>query len=568
MEIHSVSFGIRLWLLVALNCLAQGTTFTYQGRLTTATSSASGVYDLRFTIYDSTNSPGSILAGPVTNAAVAVSNGLFTVPLDFGSVVFNGAQRWLEIAVRTNGTGASFSTLAPRQLIAPTPLAIHARNAESAATAASVPASALPSGVLRTDTNSVASLAGDLYVVPGLPFFAESFEGATFPPSGGWSTGAGGGSMPWFRTNDASQGLWAASSGPTAPGSDSFLDIVVTLPRPGLLQFDWKLNTYFSIGNKLTLSTEDGPQTNITGAAPWTTVTLPLTAGPHFLRWEYREGFDDTGRARGLIDNVRIITATGAVYAAAFAGDGGGLTGLNASSLVSGTVADERLSANVALRSGGNTFSGSQFFNGMIRLDHPDGFSQSSAGNFYIDAPFFVGGRVTVLTDGMVGIGTALPTNKLHVIGGATFTSQFVGANQTVVWTPGSGSWSFTSDRNTKEQVKPVSLREVLDKLCSVPVAEWNYKGYAQRHIGPMAQDFHAAFPLNDNETSLNDADLHGVALAAIQGLNQKLEERTKILEADLKRRDRENAELKSELSELKKVVQQITQQRAEGGRN
>src|SRR5215212_8674958 len=174
MKNHSISFGIKLWLLVAFNCLAQGTTFTYQARLSTAASPANGVYDLRFTIYDSTNSPGSILAGPVTNLTVAISNGLFTVPLDFGSIVFNGEQRWLEIAVRTNGAGAAFSTLAPRQLIAPTPLAIHARNAESAATAVSVPASALPSSVLRTDTNSVANLAGDLYVSPGLPFFAEN----------------------------------------------------------------------------------------------------------------------------------------------------------------------------------------------------------------------------------------------------------------------------------------------------------------------------------------------------------------------------------------------------------
>ena len=570
MKIYFKCFGIKLGLLVALNSLAQDTTFTYQGRLSSATSPANGVYDLRFTICDSTNNPGSILSGPVTNVAVAISNGLFTLPLDFGSIVFNGEQRWLEIAVRTNGAGAAFSTLTPRQLIAPTPLAIHARNAASAATVVSVPLSALPSSVLRTETNSVVNLAGDLYVTSPPPFFAESFEGATFPPGAAWSTFPGGGSAPWFRTTStASQGTAAAASGTVPNFGDTFLQLTCTMPVAGVMKFDWKVESYLS-HHVLRIEVDAVPQTNISGFVDWTTVTLPLSAGGHTIRWVYaKDGIGvPIGEDRGWVDNVRLMTASGAMYAASFIGDGNGLTGLNASSLISGTVADGRLSANVALRSGGNAFSGGQLFNGQIRLDHTDGFSQSSVGNFYIDAPFIVGGRVTVLPNGMFGIGTASPTNKLHVIGGATFTSPSAGANQTVVWTPGSGSWSFTSDRNTKERVESVSLRDVLDKLCSVPVAEWNYKGYAQRHIGPMAQDFHAAFPLNDNDTSLNDADLHGVALAAIQGLNQKLEERTKTLEADLKRRDRENAELKSELAELKKLVQQISQQRAEEGRN
>ena len=53
-----------------------------------------------------------------------------------------------------------------------------------------------------------------------------------------------------------------------------------------------------------------------------------------------------------------------------------------------------------------------------------------------------------------------------------------------------------------------------------------NYKGYPQRHIGPVAQDFHALFPFNESDTTLNEADLHGVALAAIQGLHERLKEK------------------------------------------
>ena len=64
---------------LTLNLRAQGTAFTYQGRLADTGNPANGSYDLQFTIYDSTNNPGTIVAGPLTNAPTSVSNGLFTV---------------------------------------------------------------------------------------------------------------------------------------------------------------------------------------------------------------------------------------------------------------------------------------------------------------------------------------------------------------------------------------------------------------------------------------------------------------------------------------------------------
>src|SRR3954467_12296443 len=95
-------------LLAPLYIYAQGTAFTYQGALSDAAVPANGNYDFRFIAYDAAGG-GSVAGGPVTNSAVAVSNGLFTTTLDFGNLTFaNGAARWLEIAVRTNGT-ASFS---------------------------------------------------------------------------------------------------------------------------------------------------------------------------------------------------------------------------------------------------------------------------------------------------------------------------------------------------------------------------------------------------------------------------------------------------------------------------
>jgi hypothetical protein len=80
---------LALWLcLVAgapASLLAQGTAFTYQGRLNDNGGPANGTYDLQFTVFDSGAGP-NLVAGPLTNAATAVSNGQFLVTLEFDGV--------------------------------------------------------------------------------------------------------------------------------------------------------------------------------------------------------------------------------------------------------------------------------------------------------------------------------------------------------------------------------------------------------------------------------------------------------------------------------------------------
>ena len=101
---------------------AQGTAFTYQGQLNSGGSPANGIYNLTFSLFN-TNSSGAAIAVPVTNNAVVVTNGLFTVLIDFGPGVFTGQTNWLQIGVETNGA-SSFTTLTPRQQLIPTPYAI------------------------------------------------------------------------------------------------------------------------------------------------------------------------------------------------------------------------------------------------------------------------------------------------------------------------------------------------------------------------------------------------------------------------------------------------------------
>src|SRR3974390_2650015 len=87
----------------ASDLLAQGSAFTYQGRLNDGGPLANGNYDLKFTLFAASAAGNALGAGPVTNADLGLSNGLFTVTLDFGAGLFPSADRWLEIAVRTNG---------------------------------------------------------------------------------------------------------------------------------------------------------------------------------------------------------------------------------------------------------------------------------------------------------------------------------------------------------------------------------------------------------------------------------------------------------------------------------
>ena len=130
------------------------------------------------------------------------------------------------------------------------------------------------------------------------------------------------------------------------------------------------------------------------------------------------------------------------------------------------------------------------------------------------------------------------------------------------------GAVNPPSDRNAKENFKAVSAREVLEKVATLPVAEWNYKGDAgTRHLGPMAQDFHAAFGLGADDTHIATVDADGVALAAIQGLNEKVESGKLKAESRIENLEAENAELKQEVAELRRLMTELSARVSGGAR-
>lgn len=113
----------------------------------------------------------------------------------------------------------------------------------------------------------------------------------------------------------------------------------------------------------------------------------------------------------------------------------------------------------------------------------------------------------------------------------------------------GSSTWVTLSDRNLKRNIRPVDVRDVLFKLSKVPISQWSYKAQdpSIEHIGPMAQDFYAAFGLDEDDRHISTVDADGVALAAIQGLYEIIQER-----------DVETAELRVENSALRQRVDDL----------
>lgn len=140
---------------------AQGTAFTYQGQLLTTNGPAHGIYNLTFALYNAA-SGGSQFGGTVQTNGVVVSNGLFTVTVDFNSGIFTGTEYWLQIGVETNGA-ALFTTLTGRQQLTPVPYAIYSEGGNAAGLTGTIPSTGLSgsySGVLNLN-NAGNSFSGN-----------------------------------------------------------------------------------------------------------------------------------------------------------------------------------------------------------------------------------------------------------------------------------------------------------------------------------------------------------------------------------------------------------------------
>jgi hypothetical protein len=520
---------------------AQGTTFTYQGRLNANGAPANGVYDFNFGLF-STSSGGSLIGSADSVPGVSVTNGLFTVPLDFGTS-FPGAPRWLEIAVRTNG-GAVFTTLAPRQQLTATPYAI---------TAGSLVGGGLPAVytnvVTFNNTNNN---------------FNGSFSGSGSGLTGVWKIGGNAGT-----TNDF-----------IGTTDNTTFNIEVNNVRA----MHYELNT-----DGLADST-NAP--NVIGGSPVNFVSSGVV-GATIAGGGANDafsGFPNVNKVTGDFGTVGGGEDNTASYGATVGGGFGNNAGGNLSTISGGN--DNNASGNYSAIHGGelNNASGTH---GTVAGGYNNGASGSYAtvgGGYHNTA----GGDYSTIGGGWQNIAngdysfaggyyahaqhngsfvwsdnvSASPFSsttanqfRVRATGGAAFATAIdVNGNVTagVHVLSGDTAWSSISDRNAKKNFQPVDSQAILEKLAAMPVQSWNYKWESDTntlHIGPMAQDFKAAFYPGRDDKSISTLEFDGVELAAIQGLNQKIEQQ----KIDLNSRDARISSLEKEILELKEAVKRLS---------
>jgi Chaperone of endosialidase/YadA head domain repeat (2 copies) len=125
---------------------------------------------------------------------------------------------------------------------------------------------------------------------------------------------------------------------------------------------------------------------------------------------------------------------------------------------------------------------------------------------------------------------------------------------------PGAGGWLSVSDANLKEGFRDLDGNDVLAKLARMPIREWNYKAQdaAVRHIGPTAQDFHAAFGLGEDPLKIGTVDADGITLRAVQALEAQARAEHDRLAADNAALVRQNADLEKQQAQLEEGIAAI----------
>ena len=281
-----------------------GTAFTYQGRLMDEGLPASGSYDLQFKLFDAAGG-GAQIGSTVLLGGANVTDGRFTVQLDFGTLAFGSGGRWLEIYVRPSGGGA-YTLLAPRQELTPTPYALGMPNVYTnelqgfVGIGRSNPLTGAEVFGIRAQTG--AGFYGGMYTetsdVSGLPFYGYATAGVarawtycsttdldnfhlagwhlnvsgtrvTVPTSGGLRVGD--------TTNDGIQIMHTGDDGMQVGGSIGFPFYGLYVPSPGVSNIALLVYTANASGNYALYTTDNLFAGNLLAAAQ--TLVASVTGG-------------------------------------------------------------------------------------------------------------------------------------------------------------------------------------------------------------------------------------------------------------------------------------------------
>lgn len=344
-----------------------GTQFTYQGELQVSNALASGQYEMSFAPFAAATG-GAPLSAPI-GATVSVVNGRFTVLLDFGAAL-NNTQAFLEISVRPAGSGQAFEVLSPRQKITPTPNALFAAQAATAASAAVATNATSFGGQLPAFYQNAANINSGV--------LADARLGTTVPRIGNAQTFTG--ANTFSNVNNAFTGIFTGNgaaltninaSNITAGTLDNFRTTATASPTGNTIVLRDSLGGF--LATQITASNFAGSGAGLTNLNAGN-ITSSILANAR-----------TTGTPAANANTLVLRDAAGnfsgnAITAASFIGNGSGLTNLDAADVTAGTLAAARLPATVARTDIGNAFGN---------------FTNSFLGN--------------------VGIGTTTPGAPLHV---------------------------------------------------------------------------------------------------------------------------------------------------------
>lgn len=523
---------------------ARAASFTYHGTLRDSGKPAQGNYDIELTLY-STASGGSVIGGPLVMYKVPVTSGSFNTEADFGPMVTAFDQAFVGVRVRNAGNG-EFTALDARELVS------------AAATSSVCPGAWTLGGNAGNPSDSYLGTADSqplTFKVNGLqvgqiakPFggdqpnviFGSSLNSVDSGATGA-TIGGGGSPNPFCGPSNNAPCINSAGSGGTVSGGS-----------------DNRAGHYFS--------TVSGGQNNLADAQAAAVMGGTSNAATGDYSAVTGGDFNTASGANSIVaGGVRNVAggddslAAGA-YATVASGDHGTFVWADDSDFTSftSTGPDQFLiratggvginaapdDPNVELNVVGNG-AGPDYANVFLRqASQPAGILMSAGSAtalsnnaaFYIDRYDGVNqSRIFAISPtGLVAMNGA-PNNRPLIVG--TNNSNGNGAYLTA-----GGVWTSSSSRTFKDDFARVDVLDVLSRVVAMPVQTWFYKNDHEegRHMGPVAEDFARMFALGNDDKHIGAVDESGVAFAAIQGLNKKIEAE-----------QAENAALRSKLDEV-----------------
>jgi hypothetical protein len=408
------AFALLLFSTVAV---AQTTEFTYQGHIKNGGTPANGSYDFEFALFDDL-SAGSQFGLTLTRLSVPVAGGVFSVKLDFGSN-FPGANRFLEIRVKQTG-GGGFTLLTPRQSVSSAPYAVQSLNATNAINATTAvtatnatnattatnatqlngqgPSFYQNAANLNSGTLADARLSSNVAMLAG----TQTFSGPkTFSAPSVFNSTVGIGTASPLRALSIVGGLVVDQGNQNPSDTNTFginfgtVGTGIASNRSGAGLNLNGLNFYAGDNSfprmSLTTSGQLGLGTSTPSAMLHVNGTAfvsdSITTGAYFGSGAALTALNASNISTGTLPNGRLagsytgaltLSNTGNAFTGVFTGTGTGFTGsgaglttLNASNLSTGSLADARLSGNVAFLSGFQTFSGNKSFDASTTFNAP-----------------------------------------------------------------------------------------------------------------------------------------------------------------------------------------------------